>query len=458
MTSTFVLAGIIILSCLLLLRVRYGSRWLMRPFTIFALAAMLYHFGAEVLVRVTGAESPGSGRPALMWLDQGVLVAATTLAVMTVGYVVFGPRKRAAGSVDRNALAQVIDWRVLGVLTVPLLIATTQGRGYITGKPLEGEGVGITGFSAQFFVPLVILTSFGYLLRHPARWLPVVAVQSGLLALAGQRLEVFVGAATLTALAAWVGIVPRVRHIVAVLVLAGVLALGVTSAREGGGRDTFYSDSGVMARLSAIFEGASSIDAVSSASTLVGDAGLRLNSNAWTGGVEQALAQGAAPIGYRPILTSALGVVPSALYPTKLTDLSLQERSVEVWTFTALGMPDVDYLPGHLTFYLGAFGWVGLLAFMGALGAFMGVLEAWVMRSTGYMSALVYSLLIQAALFFEKGLNFYLMSLRTFLVVAVVLWLLAKVRRLCTGPFSTGVHAGRDTGPRPSSCTVERNT
>ena len=443
MSATFLLAALIMVGSPLLLRAWYGAQWMIRPFSIFALMAIFYHLVTEVVIRITGATDTSSGRPSVEWVDQGMLIAATTLAAMTLGYMVLGPRRHYPSHVDTGGLGRILDWRITGALTLPLLVATVQGQGYSTGMPLEGEGIGITGLAMQFFVPLVVLTSFGYLLRHPTRWLPTVAVQSTVLVLAGQRLEVFIGAAMLTALGARVGITPKARHVLAILVLAGFLALGVTSVRASQGRETFYSNSGVGARVTAIAQGAANpLESISASGNLLGDAAIRLNSNAWTGGIARAFHDGASTLGYRPFVSAFLSMIPSALYPDKLTALSDQERSIPLWTLSDLGMPAINYLPGHLTYFLGAVGWVGNLILMAVVGAFMGAFESRVLRSNGYLAVIAYALLVQSALFFEQGLTFYLVGARSFVVLAPLFWVWLKVLGVFGGTRGKGCKSG----------------
>lgn len=411
------------------LRLRLGRQWLLRPFSLLMLAATLYHGVSELVIRAFGGSDLAIQRPGNEFTDIGALVAASTMLVMTLAYLAVHPPRRVETNVDRDQLARIFDWRLTGLLTIPLFIATVQGHGYITGNPLNGEGIGITGLSMQFFLPMVVVTAFGILLRHPRWWPQVVGGQCVAVALAGQRLEVFIAAVLLAVLAARVGIRPTRRQVLVTGAVAGLLAVGVGSVRATQGRTEFYSDTGSVARLQAIAAGVANptYQGIQSSNMLT-DAALRLDSNAWAGQVSQSLAQGKKPIGYEPLYTSALGLIPSVLYPSKLVALTVYQISPELWISSSLDMPLVDYLPGDVTTFYGALSVSEQLIFGLLVGLVLGLVELRSLRDVRPGAVVLYLILVESALFFERGLPFYLYSGRTFLVMAGVLWLWAKLR------------------------------
>lgn len=428
MTVTLCLALLILGVSALLMRLRYGEQWVLRPFSMLVLAALLYHGASEVAMRFSGTAVLGAGRPVERWADEGALVAAITLLVMTIGYLVAHPARHIPTDADHSELARIFDWRLTGVLVLPLVVATVQGQGYITGNPLNGEGLGVTGFSMQFLIPVVVLTSFGLILKYPRWWLGVMLGQATVIALAGQRLEIVITAIMLAILAARVGIRPDRKQVVLAAVIVCIALIGVTSVRSVIGRDIFYGSSGAVLRLMALAQGVASptYEGVATQNPVL-DAAVRLDSNAWTGQVAQALDRGRPPVGIDPIFSSVVAMVPTVLFPAKLVSMSVYQRSPEMWITDALGMPVVDYLPAHVTYFYGALNLWQLLVFGFFVGLALGRLEYLAMRSVRPVAILGYVILLESALFFERGLPFYIYTARSFAVLAVVIWLWAKL-------------------------------
>jgi hypothetical protein len=390
--------------------------------------SFVYHGLSEIVIRLANADALVAYRPERRYADKGAFVVGVALLVMTLGYLATHPPASLSETVDRKRLARIFDWRLTGLLTLPLLLATTQGAGYNNGRPLQGEGISTAGLALEFLVPLLVLTSFGYLLRHPDRFVLVIAVQSAAMALAGQRLEVLVTVGVLWLMARRVGLGPTRRQMGLTAVAAVVLVVGITSVRSTVGREQFYGNTGGMSRLSAIAQGVENPQyvGVTTDNPLV-DAALRFDGNAWSGGIMQSFDAGRDPIGVAPVYYSALSTVPSVLFPSKVTDLSLLQRSAEMWQITDLRLPVVDYLPGHVVFFLGALGMWGLLLFNFLIGLALGLAESRALRSPGPVAIYALLLLTQSALFFERGLPLYLLAGRAFLVVGAVIWLWSKI-------------------------------
>lgn len=427
MTATFVVALALLLASPWAMRLRYGRDWLLRPYGLLVAAAVVYHGISETVIRATGAADYAPWRAASQAVDHGMLVAAAGLLAMTLGYVALCPPASVSTAGDLSQLRAAFDWRITGAAAVPLFLATVAGRGYASGNALEGEGVGELGLAVQFFLPLVVLTAFGLLLRWPRAWLWVILGQSVVLAAAGQRLELFVAAVALVVLGARVGIRPSGRQLVTAALVAGLLALAISSIRADAGRGVFQSESGADERLAALWEGlaAPEVESVHGGSALE-EAALRLDSNAWAGAVMAGMDEVGA-VGPRPVVGAVLTSVPSALYPDKLTDLSLLDRSPELAQITGLRLVVMDYLPGHVTTFLGALGpWLMLLFNLG-VGGVLGLLDRACTASSTPWRLVGTLLLVEAAMFFERGIDFYLVAGRAFLVLAAAAWVGRRV-------------------------------
>jgi len=420
-TLTFALAGMLTLASPVLLRLRYSRSWSVRPFFFFLISAVVYQFLSQCIIRIMHLEAPQL--PSVKWADRGLAVAASALFVMTVVYVMVGGPDQRPTIPERDAVARVIDWRVLGALCLPLLAVTVQGRGYITGRPLDASSASITGLSAQFLIPLVALSALGYLLRHPTRWALTLMSATAVLALAGQRLEVIVVGIVVTALGVRVGIRPTLRQMALVLLGALLLLVGITSVRSMNGRDEFYGNTGVVTRVQAIANGAINPQYVGvSTNNPIGDAALRLDSTSWSGQVALAMKH-SKPVGVEVLVDSVLTMVPRVIFGNKLQALDVEQRSAELNITRTMGMPMVDYLPGHATSFYGALSFPGLLVLCAGFGMLMARLDAWSLRSAGPVALLAYETLMQCALFYERGMTFYLFAMRAGLLIGAVIWL-----------------------------------
>ena len=156
---------------------------------------------------------------------------------------------------------------------------------------------------------------------------------------------------------------------------------------------------------------------------------LRLDSNKWAGQVSQALALGHRPIGYEPLYDSVVGLIPSALYPSKLASLNKYQMNQELWISAALGMPLVDYLPGDVTTFYGALSLSEQLMFWFIVGLVFGFIDRLSLRDAMPGTIILYLVLVECALFFERGLPMYVFEIcRTLPVMGAVIWLWSIVR------------------------------
>jgi hypothetical protein len=183
------------------------------------------------------------------------------MLAFTLGYLLARPERAAAGlrPGDAAAAARALDWRLLAALCAPLAVLTADGKGYNNGTA-AGPGTALTtDVAATFFVILAVLAAAGFLLRHGTRWfLPVLAAQSLLLAVAGERSPVIMAAVALVLVLLRAGARVPTRQVTAAALLIALAVLAITGARVQAGRGLFYDHSGADARLGALASGLSS--------------------------------------------------------------------------------------------------------------------------------------------------------------------------------------------------------
>jgi hypothetical protein len=426
MSLTLLAALIMQLLSVCLLRVRLGRRWLGRPFTIFVLMAVVFHGASELIIHAPAAQGHGrSPRWTIeqSYIDDAALAVSTGLFVAVLGYLAL---VRPAASSPPNpatvrSALRPLDWRMTGLAAIPLVAATVAGRGYGNGYAYTPTpAAALVGLSNTFLVILVVLTTFSFVVKYGRRWLiPTLAVQSLVLAVGGQRIELFVGAAVLLALLYHVDIRLSRRAVAVALSIATVAALGITSARESVGREYFRDNSGFLGRSKVIAEGALSPHDPAS---LWNDVAFRFDGNVLAGQVDKSVQAGSEQLGVSSILNSFLISVPSVIYTDKSN--SSRARSVEYQAIGELNVVPIDYTPGSIGPYLGAVGRRGLLLLMLLVGLAFALAENWLLRTLTLNRILILASLLQGVLFFSKELGGIVVFLRTGLLLALAMTIL----------------------------------
>jgi hypothetical protein len=429
MSLTLVCALVLQAAAVAAMRIVIGRGWALRPMGVFVLAATVYHGLSEILMAFPSVRQVSLSRFAVDQsdVDRAALALSVALLACVAGYLLRARRGRPpeASAEAIRALALAIDWRVCVAACLPLVIATANGNGYNSGHPLDfAQETLTTSLAAQFFTLLVVLASLGFTVRYGGRFfLPVLLTQSLVIATAGQRMEIFTCAATLTAVLIRLGIRPSRRAVTAVLSVVGLLLLGITSVRASSGRGFFYTDNGFVARVEGIAGGISSLPV--NVVDLVAQAANRFDSNVFAGQVERGLQEGRPPMGPLAILQSFLVAVPSAIYHDKLTGspLNLEARADQYFDTVP-----IDYVPGYLGLYLGPLGNSGLVLFMFVFGALYAILERWTLARVTPARAVLLVTLVLSAFFYERALDALLINLRGAAVVIAAVYLLGKWR------------------------------
>jgi len=439
-----------------LLRAFLGKRWLRRPGTLLVLASVVYDGVSQVLLSFPSVGQWDIFRNGIRqpFIDGADLIISTGMLAFTIAYLVACDRRDNALQRGADAVftARVLDWRWLAFACLPLAVLTYEGRGFAGAGLATGAGAGTaTSVAAQFFVLLVALTAVAFLLRHGSRYfVPVLALQSVLLAATGERAPVIWAALSLCIVLAQAGRGPRRSHMHAAVALTLLAVLAITGLRAVNGRAVFRTDSGLNARVTALASGAGARPQHGSPG-LLAQAAVRLDDTAFAGAIVQAEHSGQPRLSAWGVPDSLLLVIPRAAWPSKLESSWLNPYQAETATFR---LQHVNFLPGLAGLYVGFLPSAWLIAFLTGLGWLCGRAERWLLRRDTPARLVLLTGAVQAALVFEAGLPFMLIVLRSAAVIAAAVWIAQVV---------TEGHSRRPIGlvpmrkitltrPRGSSC------
>lgn len=365
-----------------LLRIFLGKTWLRRPGTLLVLTSVVYGGVSQVLLSFPSVRQWDGYLNGLQptYAAEAALVLAAGMLAFTVAYLLAEPRRGETppSAADAAAAARVLDWRLLALACAPLAVITYQGRGYNDGGVLAGSSTPLSSdLAATFFIIMVVLAATGFVLRHGTRWfIPVLVMQSLLLAAAGERIPVIADAVTLILLLARAGRRPSRAQLATSAALTMMAILAITGVRAVQGRGLYHDDSGLGTRTAALGS-AFSATANSGTPGLVAQAAVRFDGTSFTGAVLQAEAHGQPRLSPAGMPQSLLLAVPSAAWPTKLDDAALNPGQKELDYF---GLQQVNYLPCLVGLYAGFLSPAWLTVFAALLGLLAGRGERWLMR------------------------------------------------------------------------------
>jgi hypothetical protein len=417
----------------LAVRVRLRAGWLRHPVSWIVLASAVNQAVGPLLLAIgsVGAGDTFATGVSRGYIDTANLIMSGAMLVFTAGYLLTAPVTPLPPGRPGPAFARSLNWRLLAAACVPLALVTASGRGYGGGSG-SGQGAALsTNLTTSFFVVVVVLAAAAFLLRHGVRWfLPVVVAQSLLLTVSGERTPVLTDAITLPLLLLFAGVRVPGRQLVATTVLTALAMLAISGVRVIHGRDLFYSDSGISARVSALAGGLSGIgqaDGAGNGPGLVGQLAVRIAGVDFAGAILQAVAQGQPRLSAAYVPESMLEVVPSFLWPTKLDHgLTLNPAQLEMNDF---GLQQINFIPGMPGLYVGFLAPPWLLALFGFLGLVFGRFERWLLRDCTAARLVLFAGAMSAALLYEAGLPAMLVQMRAAAVVALAVKLIESVRR-----------------------------
>lgn len=422
-----------------LLRIRLGKTWLRRPVTILILASAMYQGVSPVLLSFPSIGHWDIYRRgvAQVYADNATLLLSAAMLAFTVAYLLTRPERVQTPEADIPAVLKALDWRMLALCCAPLAALTYDGRGY-NGSVSTAPGAA-TGseLASSFFVILVALAAFSFVLLKGRGWfLPALAVQSLLLAAAGERTPVIASAIVLIVLLCAAGMRPSARQLQAagVLTLIGVLAISGVRAQQG--RSLYYRDSGLDQRVTALASGVTSAGAQpASAPGLLPEAAVRLDGTDFTAAVLQSENLGQPHLSPMALPESLLIAVPSALWPSKIAHAAgLNPALTQIDDF---GLQQVNFLPGFPGLYVGFLPWPWLVAFMSLLGSLAGWGERWLLRSSSPARLVMLAAALTAGLSFEQGLPGMLVTLRTGVILSLAVLVVGWVRSTRPGRLTS---------------------
>jgi hypothetical protein len=434
MSVTLILALLTQVIMLAALRIRLGKGWLIRPVTILALAAVVYHGVSEMILSIPSARQWDPYRTGISQasIDTAGLVMSLGMLGLILGYLATRPEQIsvAAGPGEAEiSIIRAVDWRIYALACALLAILTYQGRGY---NALAGSAVTPKNLASTFLVILVALTAFAFLGRYGMRWfVGVLIIQSLLLAAVGERAPIVVATVSLLILLLRTGMRPSRKHLVIALALGMMTVLGITGYRAAYGRTIYYSNSGLLTRLAAVGTGLYLVTHTSTPENtspgLITQLAVRFDGNSFAGGVLQQMSGGQPELGVAPAAESLLLTVPTSLWSTKLTHEA--ELNPALTSINQFGLANINYLPTMAGLYLPYIGTSGTIALLAVIGFSCGLGERWLFRRYTTIRLVMLISVVQAVLKYEAGLPMMAVTLRAGIILAIIAKTLEVVTR-----------------------------
>jgi hypothetical protein len=419
---TVALAGALFLQVisLVILRLRLGPGWLLRPVTLLVLVSVVCDGVSQILLlepSVAAEDNFRIGIPRALIGPAAALLSAAMLA-FTVAYLFLRPERANATGADVERTRRLLDWRVFAVACAPLAVLTYEGRGFNSLLTTGAGAPGISALASEFFALLLILAAFGFLLRHGYRWFTVVvAIQSALLAAAGERTPVIGGAIALIVLCARAGARPSGRQVAGGVAVILVGFLAVSGVRAAQGRDIYYTSSGFRNRTAAAASGFETAVAGDWGRLLAQDAA-RTDGTSFTAAILEARDLGHSSLPWTDVPESLLLAIPSVIWQSKLSSGNLDPALTEINDF---GLHKVNFLPGLPGLYVGYLTPMWLLVFLAAAGIGAGAGERWLLRRVTAARLVLLAGSVTAAMAFQQGLPGMLVQLRAAIAVAIII-------------------------------------
>jgi hypothetical protein len=433
--STTLLAALLV-QCVAvaLLRHRLGRRWLRRPVTVLVLASVVELGIGPGLLTVPSIGINDTFRLGVQvsFIDSADLIMAIAMLALTCTYLLTHPehavtRRRPD---DTAIVTRALDWRLLAVACVPLTVLTAAGRGYNDGTA-DGQGTSLaTSLVTTFFIVVVLAAAAAFLMRHGIRWvLPVLIIQSAVLAVAGERTPVLMDAIALILMLLFVGVRVPVPQLTAAIGVTALVMLAISGVRVQQGRGLFYTDSGLSTRVGALATGLSAVgesQGTSDTPGLLTQFAVRVSSADYAGAILQAISEGQPRLPSVDVPESLLLAVPSFLWPAKLDqETTLDPAQTQI---DAFGLQNVNFIPGMPGLYIGYLAPLWLVVLFGMLGIAFGWFERWLLRECTPARLVLLGGAVITALWFEAGLPTMLVQMRSTGVLALTVHVAGVLR------------------------------
>jgi hypothetical protein len=432
---------------LLLLVYRLRMRWITHTGVWFLLNAILFHGLGEVFVLLFPQGNPYRTLVSPVYVDDFVLLISIAILLATMVYLAtLGPPRSQRGPEEMNSalrsISNLFDWRVLLLITVPLLILTVRGQAYVNQVNPNALSTTRTPFNLgagllyQYIFLAVILSAFALVARFGRAWsLPVLIVQAGIFALTGGRFAMIQAGAPLVYAFYCYGIRFRKRQLALAFIFLAIAALAITGSRAITGRQAFAAGTTTTSRITALFTGLQSVGTPGAIQQLTDTLGYHFDGDSFGAMELAALHAGSAPLGLASLGHDFLLAVPHYLDPTK--DITAPEyRSEKLWAeenlpLTSLEEPSGQYqdiLPTQMGLTIGYFGPLGLMAFAALFGFAYGRADRWLHRGLGVGRLLVGIGLVYVAMLYPDDLSMYPLVARGLIVVLLVVGAISFIR------------------------------
>jgi hypothetical protein len=441
-------------SALILLFRRLRRDWVRHIGAVFILLAVLYHGANEIILGLFPGYDPY--RPLVdptTYVGMFVLWVSVAILMFTVAYLAALGHKPAPipqADIDRQwaRSARFFDWRIMLVAAVPLMVVSLGGQTSTALINAPQQGVAATvGLANQYFLLALVLASFGIVTRFGRRWIiPVVMVQSLLVAAIAQRAVILFAAALLLYAMSRVGIRLKRRQLAFFAGIAVILTLAITSARASEGR--LATTSGDSLRFGFLVAGLGQIGSPIAWHQVAADLGYRFDGNSFGALELEALDRGFPPLGTIPLQNDLLLAVPSFLNPNKDSS-DLGTRVEKVYAEEHLGLSEfqiapgewLDILPTQLGTITGYWGPWGILGAAILLGLVFGRADRWLLRTVSPVRLLLALGLLYCALDYEGSFETYTVTFRGILLLLAVVY-------VCKAVGASFGRAVKRTGPR----------
>jgi len=393
---------------------------LRRPVTLIVITSAVYQGLSPVLLTFPSIGVWDNYRNGVQqsYISSAVLLMSAGMLAFTITYLMTFPERAEVvlEPADIRSATKALDWRWLTGACVPLAAFTYEGRGYNGAAGLAGSATSVgTDLAEGLFVVLVVVAAFSFLLKHGVRWfIPVLMVQSLVLAAAGERTPIITDGITLVLMLLLADSRPSARQLRRASALTLIAFLAITGLRVEQGRSLFHNDSGLSARISALGSG------------LTAQTVLRMDGVDFAGAILQSVSSGQPRLSATDVLRSLLLIVPSSVWSSKLAhDNALNPTQMEMNDF---GLQQVNFLPTLPGLYVGFFSPPSLIAFLAFIGLLCGWGERWLFRRCTAARLLLFAGTVTAALTYEQGLPGMLLQLRAAAAIAVVVKLIDVIR------------------------------
>jgi hypothetical protein len=421
---------------LALTHVTIKGRWLQHTGALLLLMACVYHGFTELeQLAFPGRNPVRAAQLNQQQLDGWMVLVSLALLAFAVTYAIAmrgrpAPRDEALKVAVLDGLQ--VKWLLL--LSAPLIYLSAEGAGAVQaagiGADQDRSNYATGGLALQFLVFMCALTGVVVITRFGGRWLlPVLAVQSALLAFVGVRSMIVVSAALVLYGAARLGVRYSVKMLAAAAIVIGLLAFSISSARAIHGREVFLANETASTRLSALSDGFFAMGTLASREAILNDIVYRFDANVFGPLVVESLDSGTAPTGVQTIENNVWLTVPSFLNPGKLTT-DVTKRNEDAFFRIHFGLNyRTDYLPGLWGFLVGYFGKGAFFILSALLGAAFAGVDRWLARASTQNRFLISFGLAQSVFLYEQLPAGFFINGRGVLLFAAMMAGLGLLRR-----------------------------